>query len=244
MRTFRAGDFASYTCGPPDAPGEAPAATLQDGNVAQHTDLAHCGHQGYPGYSPINARLGARNRGSHALRADVRHDVTASWNLETAVRWEQYQEAGDSVTGMVVSRLKLAPAAVLRATASTGFRAPSLPELGFNTIVFKGTADDRFDLHLGLNYFGKASPQWILQDPDCSGEISPAWVTNASAGWRLGSVRLSVVIDNALDEFSDTVSASCSELLNIVLGWGIRYSGDAAYGLSGRIFWTRVDARF
>ena len=407
---IRSGDFASYGCGLPGTPGEAAAVTLVDGNVAQHSLLARCGHQGYPGYSPINAQFGARDRSSHAMWADFRHDVTAAWNLETAVRWEQYQEAGDSVTGMLGSRLKLAPYASLRATASTGFRAPSLPELGFNTIVFEGTAqggltvtasledgaanrffgvgsanlqhetsrslsagviltpdaevsisadffwievsdrivatgyapdcetedaagcrmliaerqlpritkiqyydnvvdtrttgldvvathdrsllsgeltltgalhfneteitvgrdniashsqsyieegnprqrhrlaadwaDARFDLHLGLNYFGKASPQWILADPECPGEISPAWVTNASAGWRLGSVRLSVGIDNALDEYPDTVSASCSELLNDVLGWGIRYSGDAAYGLSGRIFWTRVDARF
>ena len=121
-------------------PGEAVAVTLDKGNVAQHGDLARRGHQGYPGYSPINARFGARDRSSHAVWADFRHDVTAAWNLETAVRWEQYQEAGDSVTGMVGSRLKLSPNASLRATASTGFRAPSLPELGFNTIVFEGTA--------------------------------------------------------------------------------------------------------
>ena len=407
---IRAGDFASYGCGLPDARGEAPAVTLDDGNVAQHGDLARCGHQGYPGYSPINAQFGARDRGSHALWADFRHDVNSAWNLETAVRWEQYPDAGDSVTGMVGSRLKLSPNASLRATASTGFRVPSLPELGFNTIVFKGTAqggltvtasledgaanrffgvgsenlqhetshslsggviltpgaevsisadvfwievsdrivatgytpdcegadaagcarliaerqlpritdiqfydnvvdtrttgldvvathdreflsgeltltgalhfneteitagrdtiapyrqsyieegnprqrhriaadwaDDTLNLHLGMNYFGKAAPQWILADPDCPGEISPAWVTNASAGWRLGGVRLSVGIDNALDEYPDAVNPSCSELLNNVLGWGIQYSGDAAYGLSGRIFWTRVDARF
>lgn len=407
---IRAGDFASYGCGLPDAPGEAPAVTLdEEGRVAQHDRLASCGHQGYPGYSPINARFGAIDRGSHSIWADFRHDVTAAWNLETAVRWEQYQDAGDSVTGMVGSRLRLSPNAALRATASTGFRAPSLPELGFNTIFFAGSpegltvtasledgaanrffgvgsanlqhetsrslsggvilspggevsisadvfwievsdrmvvtsytpdceggdaagcrmliaerqlpnitniqfydnvvdtrttgldvvathgrdflsgeltltgalhfneteitagrdsiaqsrqsyieegnprqrhrlaadwVDDTFDLHLGLNYFGKASPQWILESPDCPGEISPAWVTNASAGWRLGSVRLSVGVDNALEEYPDEVSTSCSELLNGVLGWGIRYSGDAAYGLSGRIFWTRLDARF
>ena len=157
---IRAGDFASYGCGLPDALGEAPAVTLEDGNVVQQSDLARCGHQGYPGYSPINARFGARDRGSHALWADFRHDVTAAWNLETAVRWEQYQDAGDSVTGMVGSRLKLAPAAALRATASTGFRAPSLPELGFNTIVFKGDGGRRPD---GDGFAGRRGSQPLLR---------------------------------------------------------------------------------
>ena len=44
---IRAGDFASYGCGLPDAPGEAPAVTLDaDGNVVQLDSLARCGHQG------------------------------------------------------------------------------------------------------------------------------------------------------------------------------------------------------
>ena len=409
---IRAGDFASYGCGLPDAPGEAPAVTLDaDGNVAQLDRLARCGHQGYPGYSPVNAKFSERDRPSYSTWADFRHDVTSAWSMETAVRWEQYEGAGDSVTGMLGSRLDLSSAASLRATASTGFRAPSLPELGFNTITFGGgnpegglsvTAnledgaanryfglgpedlqhetsrsliagivltphpdvtlsadafwieiDDRItrrsvavtcdggqaaacqqlsaerglprisnvgfydnavdtrttgldvvarydrtllngelaltgalhfneteiiagrdnigghtqsyiedgtpqqrhraaadwmgnalDLHLGLNYYGKTASQWILADPDCPGEASPAWITNVSAGWRVKGVRLSVGVDNALDEYPDTMSDACSDLFNGVLGWGVKYNGDVPYGLSGRIFWTRVDARF
>ena len=80
--------------------------------------------------------------------------------------------------------------------------------------------------------------------PDCPGEASPAWITNASIGWRIKGMRLSVGVDNALDEYPDEVNASCSGLLNDVLGWGVRYNPDVPYGLSGRIFWTRVDARF
>ena len=120
-------------------PIEAPAVGLDaDGNVTQLDGLARCGHQGYPGYSPINAKFSERDRPSYSAWADFHHDVTSAWSLETAVRWEQYEGAGDSVTGMLGSRLDLSSAASLRATASTGFRAPSLPELGFNTIIFSG----------------------------------------------------------------------------------------------------------
>ena len=137
---IRAGDYASYGCGPEGMPPiEAPAVGLDaDGNVTQLDGLARCGHQGYPGYSPINAKFSERDRPSYSAWADFHHDVTSAWSLETAVRWEQYEGAGDSVTGMLGSRLALSSAASLRATASTGFRAPSLPELGFNTIIFSG----------------------------------------------------------------------------------------------------------
>ena len=421
---IRAGDFASYGCGLPDDPGEALAVTLDaDGNVAQLDGLARCGHQGYPGYSPINAKFSERDRPSYSAWADFHHEVTAAWSLETAVRWEQYEGAGDSVTGMLGSRLDLSSAASLRATASTGFRAPSLPELGFNTITFGGgnpegglsvtanledgaanryfglgpatlqhetsrsliagivltphpdvtlsadafwieiddritrrsvevTCDggqaaacqqlsaerglprishvgfhdnavdtrttgldvvarydralltgelaltgalhfneteiiagrdnigghtqsyieagnpkqrhraaadwtgDALDLHLGLNYFGKTAPHWLNLTPDCPGEISPAWITNVSAGWRIKGVRLSVGVDNAFDEYPDEISdkagsggifaqdSSCFYDLNAGLGWGTRYNPDVSYGISGRIFWTRIDARF
>ena len=412
---IRAGDFASYGCGLPDDRGEAPAPPVAldaNGNVIQLVgETTICGHQGYPGYSPVNAQFGERDRPSYSAWADFHHDVTSAWSLETAVRWEQYEGAGDSVTGMLGSRLDLSAGASLRATASTGFRAPSLPQLGFNTIVFSGSPetglsvsghledgaankyfgqgsenlqhetsrsltagivltphpdvtlsadafwidlDDRitltsyttdcagadangcarlsqerrlpptisdikfydnvvdtrttgvdvvarydrvlltgeltltgalhfneteitagreaissgtqsyieegnpkqrhrvaadwmgdpFDLHLGLNYYGKTASQWLFHDPGCPGEVDPAWITNASVGWRIKGMRLSVGVDNAFDEYPNEVSSACSELLNDTLGWGVRYNPDVPYGLSGRIFWTRVDARF
>ena len=412
---IRAGDFASYGCGLPGNTGEAPAPPVAldtDGNVVQLIgETTICGHQGYPGYSPINARFGERDRPSYSAWSDFHHEVTPAWSLETAVRWEQYEGAGDSATGMLGTRLDLSPAAALRATASTGFRAPSLPQLGFNTIVFSGSAEtglsvsghledgaarkyfgqgrenlqhetsrsmsagivltphpdialtadafwigleDRItltsyttdcagvdadgcaslsrerqlpptisdikfydnvvdtrttgldvvarydralfegeltltgalhfneteitegresigsatqsyieegnprqrhrvaadwsgnplDLHLGLNYYGKTASQWLAFGEDCPGEASAAWITNISAGWRIKSVRLSAGVDNAFDAYPDEINSSCSELLNDTLGWGVRYNPDVPYGLSGRIFWTRVDTRF
>ena len=100
------------------------------------------------------------------------------------------------------------------------------------------------DLHLGLNYYGKTASQWLAFGEDCPGEASAAWITNISAGWRIRSVRLSAGVDNAFDAYPDEINSSCSELLNDTLGWGVRYNPDVPYGLSGRIFWTRVDAHF
>ncbi len=410
---IRAGDFASYGCGHPGNPGEFPAVTLVDGKVAQHDGLARCGHQGYPGYSPTSAKFSERERNSQALWADFRHDVTAAWNVETAVRWEHYEGAGNSLTGMLGNRVDVAPGVSLRGTASTGFRAPSLPQLGFNTIFFGGgniegglsvnasledgaanrffglgptslqhetsrnisagvvlnpwdsltlsadvygtEIDDRItrvehkvdcagadavacgllksernlptisnvsffdnavdtrtvgvdivarhdqefmngdltlsgalhfnrttitdgedrigpsfrtfietahprqkhrvaadwtdgqlDVHLGMNYFGETTSDWLQLTPDCPGfqDISAAWIGDAAVGWRFGTLRLLVGVDNVFDQYPDEVSEACSGLLNGVLGWGLRYNMDASYGLAGRVWHARLEAKF
>lgn len=425
---MRAGDFASYGCGTPDNPGEFPAVTLEpDGTVGQLANedgvptLARCGHQGYPGYWPVNAEFGTVDRASKAAWADFRHDVSEGWGVEVALRFEDHEGAGGSVTGMLGSRYDLTPEASLRAVASTGFRAPSLPQRGFNSIGFQGgnaegglsvtanleegaahefldvgparlghessrnfsaglvwspgaslsmsadvyhievsdrivllsqgcgsdpgqipegkcaalatsrglprltnvqyfdnAADTRttgldvvarheqgfaggrlaltgalhfnrteitassanlqsharsyiesgnprqqhrmsakwtsggsLDLHFGLNYYGKAAPQWFLALPHCPGEISEAWIAGVETGWRFNNLRLAIGADNLFDEYPDPISEDCSLNafgpgfgVNNFLGWGIRHSPDTSYGLSGRLLYLRVDATF
>ena len=420
---IRAGDFASWGCGdrPERDPQDAeafPVVTLEsDGTVGQHTTLfASCGHQGYPGYSPSNARFGARDRDSYAAWADLRHDVTADLNVEVAARFENYDGAGDSLTGMIGSRYHIGHAVTVRGTASTGFRAPSLPQLGYNTVSFIGggegklsvtanlddgtarrvfgvgpstlqhetsrnisagftwsvspelsfsadayriqlddritnvgasvedtncfprhmnevcenfanerrlppisnisyfdnavdtktegfdfvvsydtamlngdlsligslhfnrtkitsgssrisghvrsyieegnprekyrlaafwTDGDAFDLSLTLNYFGKAAPHWFNISEGCPGEISPAWIADVSAGWKVSGVQITVGVDNLLDRYPNRIGdASCLNLLNGVLGWGILYNPDSSYGLSGRTWYTRIGTTF
>ena len=421
---IRAGDFASWGCGDQveNHPAAFPAVKLQPNDtVGQDDVLATCGHQGYPGYSPVNATYGARDRDSHALWVDLRHDFSDVWNVESATRFESYEGAGDSLTGMIGSRYRIAPAVSLRATASTGFRAPSLPQLGFNTITFAGggegrlsvtanledgaahrsfgvgpsalqhetsrnvsagmswsvtpnfsisadvyhiqlddritqvretvdcqigqagacgpflqerelsyisdisyydnaidtetegldivanydtpmlngelqltgslhfnrteitngrdrvtsavqsfiedgnpqekyrlsaawTDSDAFDLNVSLNYFGKAHPHWFDITKECPGAISSAWITDVSAGWAFDGVRVTVGVDNLLDQYPDQISQSapfphpdfptCLEFFNRLLGWGVRYNPDSSYGLSGRTWYTRIGTSF
>ena len=59
----------------------------------------------------------------------------------------------------------------LRSTASTGFRAPSLPQLGFNTIVFSGSPESGFSVseHLedgaAREYFGRGARIFSTRPP-------------------------------------------------------------------------------
>ena len=135
---LEAGDPASYGCGPSDSPGSFPAAHHQnDGSV-----IASCGVQGYPGYSPRSAALSERDRNSFGAYADIELSPSDAASLSGALRFEQYSDAGASLTGKVAGRIELGETgAALRGAVSTGFRAPRLPQRGFNTIGFVGGSD-------------------------------------------------------------------------------------------------------
>ena len=62
--------------------------------------------------------------------------------LGGALRYEHYTDAGSSLTGKLAGRVELGDTgAALRAAVSTGFRAPRLPQRGFNTIGFVGGSE-------------------------------------------------------------------------------------------------------
>ena len=135
---MEAGDRASWACGPSDTPGSFPAAHQQnDGTV-----YASCGIQGYPGYSPASARLSEQDRSSVGAYADMELRSPSGRTLGGALRYEHYTDAGSSLTGKLAGRLELGETgAALRAAVSTGFRAPRLPQRGFNTIGFVGGSE-------------------------------------------------------------------------------------------------------
>ena len=133
---MEAGDRGSWACGPSDTPGSFPAAhhLNVDGSV-----IASCGIQGYPGYSPTSASLSEQDRSSFGAYADLELHPSDAATVSGALRFENYTDAGSSLTGKVAGRVELGESgAALRAAVSTGFRAPRLPQRGFNTVGFVG----------------------------------------------------------------------------------------------------------
>lgn len=82
--------------------------------------------QGFPGYSPSNAVN--KNRSNLSLYTDAEFDITKSFMVSGAVRFEKYSDFGSTINGKLASRLKLADNINLRGSVSTGFRAPSLAQ--------------------------------------------------------------------------------------------------------------------
>ena len=90
------------------------------------------GIQVFPGFRPENERNATRN--SYAFYGDLELDVTKSLFLSGAVRYENYSDFGSTFNWKLAGIVKVNDNVNIRAAASTGFRAPSLAQLNFNTI--------------------------------------------------------------------------------------------------------------
>ena len=84
------------------------------------------GAQVYPGYTPGDA--GTHSRNSQAVYLDLESDLTNKLSAEAAVRHEHYGDFGGTTSMEVSGRYAFDSVIAVRATASTGFRAPSLQQ--------------------------------------------------------------------------------------------------------------------
>jgi len=170
-----AGDPASFAIGPGAADG------------------LPSGSNGFPGYS--NAQAGVFGQTSYAGYVDVEIPLTDFWTVGLAGRYEDYSEFGDSLDGKVSTRFEITPSFALRATASTGFRAPTPGQL------FSERTSQGLDT-VTLNIFtaGRFSPQGPVAEvinmrPDA--DIRPLKAEKSKnytvgATWRSGGLTATV----------------------------------------------------
>ena len=82
------------------------------------------GSNGFPGFSPIAA--GAWSRANVALYGDVEvRGADEAWTVGGALRLEHFEDFGATTNGKLSGRYQLTGAVALRASASSGFRAPT-----------------------------------------------------------------------------------------------------------------------
>jgi iron complex outermembrane receptor protein len=91
------------------------------------------GSQVFPGLSPEAA--GSFTRHSEALYADLENDITDKFSAGVAGRYEHYSDAGSTRSGKVSARYQFTPTFALRGTVSNGFRAPSLAQQNYQSVV-------------------------------------------------------------------------------------------------------------
>ncbi|WP_046242575.1 TonB-dependent receptor [Hymenobacter terrenus] len=107
------------------------------------------GSQGFPGFQPRNEVKASRN--NIGVYVDAELDVTKAFLLAGALRYENYSDFGGTTTGKIATRLKLSENFSLRGTYSTGFRAPSLAQVNFNTVFTNVVGGKAVDILLDRN---------------------------------------------------------------------------------------------
>ena len=103
------GDPASYAVGPGANFGLAPNSN------------------GFPGFNPQQA--GEWDQKSYAGYVDLEAQVTDRWSVGGALRYEDFSEFGDTLNFKAASRFEVAEGVAVRASYSTGFRAPTPGQL-------------------------------------------------------------------------------------------------------------------
>ncbi len=91
------------------------------------------GSQGFPGFQPSDEVN--KGRSNIGVYLDTEADFTSAFMIGAAVRFENYSDFGSTINGKLASRLKISEYLTIRGTASTGFRAPSLPQKYFNSTI-------------------------------------------------------------------------------------------------------------
>lgn len=97
------------------------------------------GSQGFSGFTPNDA--GTHSRQNKAVYVDLSTDFTDKLTGELAVRHEEYSDFGGTTPWKVSGRYALTDNLALRATASTGFRAPSLAQEFFSSTATQSVVD-------------------------------------------------------------------------------------------------------
>jgi iron complex outermembrane receptor protein len=102
-------------------------------NAANNNNIPAGGAQGFPGFQPKdqdNTKNADRN--NIAVYLDVETKPAEALTVSGAVRFENYSDFGSALTGKVALLLQPIKELGLRASGSTGFRAPSLQQNYFS----------------------------------------------------------------------------------------------------------------
>jgi iron complex outermembrane receptor protein len=94
------------------------------------------GTDGYFGYGPASA--GSFSRRNYALYIDLEADVAENFIMGAALRYEDFSDLGDEVTGKITGLWKVTESFGIRATYSTGFHAPTPAQQNFVYAVTEG----------------------------------------------------------------------------------------------------------
>ena len=106
---------------------------LSQDSVATPGDLAPAGSSVFSGFSPTDASKNSRNNIGAYL--ELESDLTKQVLVNVAGRYEHYSDFGSRVTGKAAIRVQPNKAVVIRAAASTGFRAPGLAQSYFSHVT-------------------------------------------------------------------------------------------------------------
>lgn len=132
---------------------------------------AAAGAQVFPGF--VNTIGDTKTRNAKAVYVDLEQDFTRSFLLTGALRFEDYSDFGSTFNYKFSSRYKFSEAFNLRASISTGFRAPSMQQRFFakTNTLFVSQGGNLVPVQAGT-FTNDSKPAEILGIPKLKEETS------------------------------------------------------------------------
>ena len=116
-----------------------PASYINGFHPAQDGSIAPSGSQVFPGFRPADEADAHRN--NVGAYAELEGDLIPKLLANVAARFEHYTDFGNKLTGKLAMRLQPTQRLTLRSAISTGFRAPSLNQSYYSSVVTNFKAD-------------------------------------------------------------------------------------------------------
>ncbi len=185
------------------------------------------GSQVFPGFSPNNEL--SRGRSSIAGYFDIEADLSDSFLASFATRFEDYSDFGSTINFKLATLIKASEDFNIRAALNTGFRAPSLHQLNFNSTstIFDQNGDpqevgtfandSRAAKLLGIPQLKEETSRSI--SVGFTGNFPDANVTVSVDGYWVGiddRVVYTGQFGAQLDEFGNPIDAANAELQGLL----------------------------
>jgi iron complex outermembrane receptor protein len=156
---------------------------------------------GFPGFSEEIA--GSWSRSNYALYGAMEWLVTEPWQVDFAVRWEDFEDFGTTTNGKVATNYRFNDAFAVRGSWSTGFRAPTPGQSNASNVT------TQFDTAIGeLVNQGTIPPTNPVAQLRGGEALEPEESQNVSVGaiFEIGS--FSLTADYYIIEVDDRIAVS------------------------------------
>lgn len=191
------GEPASY--GQYTASGELITVSTQQASQDFFGNSRPGGSQVFPGFGPKNEL--SRGRNSVAAYFDTEADVSERFLLSFATRFENYSDFGSTINFKLASRYKISENINVRTALNTGFRAPSLHQINFNSTstIFDQNGDPQ---EVGT-FSNDSRAAKLLGIPELKEETSQS----ASLGFtaKIPNANLTLTVDGYIVKIKDRV---------------------------------------
>lgn len=162
---------------------------------------AASGAQVFAGFFPANE--GSNDRNSVAGYLDLEQDFTKNWLVAAALRYENYSDFGSTFNYKVATRYKLGSRLSVRASASTGFRAPSMQQRFYakTNTLFVSSPNGLVPQQVGT-FPNDSAPAKILGIPELQQETSQSYTVGLTARPTAG---LEITVDAYQIDIDDRI---------------------------------------